>query len=480
MKKIILPFLFLSVLFQSVYTQELISTEFLQSRSKSSLQAEFGSFIKYGVDMYKITYTTPDIYGVTDTASGLFCIPDETYKRYPFLIYQHGTVDSKDDVPSNLEGGYQLAMFWGGMGYLSCAPDYLGLGDSRGFHPYVHSATEASAAIDMILAAKDFPFENIEYNDQLFVTGYSQGGHAAAAAQKAIEENPATSLTVTASAPMSGPYSVSGVMKGILVGDDPYYFPAYGVWTALSYNDVYELSLPPAETFKEPIATWATQFYNHEIGLFDLNEDIIAWLETNYGASVPKHMFQDSILNDLLDDIDSPYDLALQDNDLFDWAPQAPTRLFYCNADDQVPFNNSIIADNAMNAAGALNTDAVPADSLADHGGCVEPAVTLGFLFFAGLQNIEDIDPPVSTVNLDNTLEFQVSPNPATDVLTIRFKNQLSQPVDLNILTLGGQALQSAAFSEDKDIDISRLAPGVYLIQAVAEEGIWVEKVVIF
>jgi hypothetical protein len=39
---------------------------------------------------------------------------------------------------------------------LSAMPDYIGMGGSPGLHPYVHAASEATASIDMIRAAREF------------------------------------------------------------------------------------------------------------------------------------------------------------------------------------------------------------------------------------------------------------------------------------------------------------------------------------
>lgn len=70
--------------------------------------------------------------------------------QLPMVVYEHGTTSGPTDVPSQLRGGFEVAMGYAAFGFITLAPDYLGLGDSRGFHPYVHAATEASASLDMI------------------------------------------------------------------------------------------------------------------------------------------------------------------------------------------------------------------------------------------------------------------------------------------------------------------------------------------
>ena len=113
--------------------------------------------------------------------------------------------------PSERRGGWELAGVGAALGYVAVAPDYLGLGESRGFHPYVHAATEASAAIDLLYAAQEFAEkQKFPLNGQLFLTGYSQGGHASMALHRELERNYSKIFPVSAAAHLSGPYSISG------------------------------------------------------------------------------------------------------------------------------------------------------------------------------------------------------------------------------------------------------------------------------
>lgn len=81
----------------------------------------------------------------------------------------------------------------------------MGLGYGPGLYPDVHAASEATATIDMLRATRNYCQQNaIGLNGQVFLFGYSQGGHATAAAQKMIEEKYPHEFTITASAPMAG------------------------------------------------------------------------------------------------------------------------------------------------------------------------------------------------------------------------------------------------------------------------------------
>jgi hypothetical protein len=463
----IFTLLFFVFTLTSAQAQQLISTEYKGSFTLQEMIDQFGFFMQNGVDMYKITYTTPDIEGVLDTASGLVVIPvrDEQF-AYPLLCYQHGTVDGPVDVPSNLQGGYQLAAIFAGLGYVVSAADFLGLGEARGFHPYVHADTEASAAIDMLFAVREMaPQMGFYLNDQLFISGYSQGGHAAMAAHRNIQLDYPDDFTVTASAPMSGPYSVSTVFEPFVQNEIEYFFPAYIAYTVLSYDLAYDLFDNVEQYFKQPYATTIQQFRDGNFGVSTTNNLLISQLESLEGASIPKFMFQDSVINAINDDPQHPANLALADNDVFDWAPDAPTRLYYCMADDQVPFMNSVVADSVMNANGAPDVDALDVNPAADHGQCVEPATTSAILFFGNYQLLD-------VVNVNTIGDFeqpQVFPNPAA---THFWVENMPPNARLELMDVNGKVLhQQIAQSDREEVSIQGLNAGLYLLRITAIDG---------
>lgn len=468
--------LLLATIFNSqIHSQDLISTQYLGELSKTEMQAFYGQIMQNGIKRYKVTYTTKDVHGVIDTASGLIVVPiREEAQVYPLLCYQHGTVDDPNDVPSNLQGGSALATVWGGLGYITAAADYLGLGESRGFHPYVHAATEASAAIDLLFATRQFVSENGYFlNDQLFITGYSQGGHAAAAVQKEIQENFSDAFTITASAPMSGPYSISSAMVGLTQVEEPYYFLGYLVYTVLSMNLAYDLGYEMEEIFKPPYIGAIQSFYNREIGVSSLHSQLTTTIATEVGtAPFPRIIFQDSVLLNMAANPNHPLNVALRDNDLFDWTPTAPTRLYYCMADDQVPFRNSVIADSIMNINGAPDVMAVDVNSNFNHGQCVNPAITQGAIFFLQYQSI--------TTDTKNSPKHEPSflfPNPGNGKL------QFQQSEDLTNITVydieGQLQYQLNRLTDGSILDISHLPKGLYFLRWNTRLGENTQRIII-
>ena len=446
----------------NAFSQNVVEVTFIESRTKEAISSDFGVDAQFDVKLYKMLYETPDIQGNLDTASGLFIIPDDPTGTFPLLSYSHGTVNGRNDVPSLLEGGAELAIIFGSLGYVTAAADFLGLGTARGVHPYVHADSEASASVDMLYAMRAHAETDpaITLNDQVFVTGYSQGGHAAMATHRLIETELSNDFTVTAAAPMSGPYSISQEMRKFTTGDDPYLFVAYLASLVLSYEAAYgNIYTDLEEIFKPQFVDDIISFRNEEITLFELNTQML--FKLNFlGGFIPKLMLQDSIREIVVNDGEHPLMDALRDNDVFDWTPVTPTRLFYCTADDQVTFRNSILADSVMNANGATDLDATDVASNQDHGGCVDPATTATIAFFAQYQDVMVGTDEVFTQNL-----FEVYPNPVRDVLTIQMGIEQTDNFTVNLFDVYGKLIRTEIASGDKlEIEVADLPVGMYLL----------------
>ncbi|MCB0704335.1 MAG: T9SS type A sorting domain-containing protein [Saprospiraceae bacterium] len=467
MKKLLL-FICLAFTMQ-VNAQQLISYEQVGAISHAQMIQDYGIFIQYGVRLYAIEYTSLDLDGNSTNVSGLLVVPDDENRIFPRLVYQHGTVDSPEDVPSLLAGGYELAAVFGGMGYVTLAPDFLGLGVSELFHPYVHADSEAQVAIDMLFATEeifDTSFGSL-LNDQVFVTGYSQGGHAAMAAFQKLETEYADDYTVTAAAPMSGPYDISGAMTDFTLGDNAYYFPAYLAYTALSYQEAYgTLFSSIGDFFKPEFAPMIQQFYDREITLGTLNTFLINELTNLYGASVAKYSLLDDVLTAIETDPNDPINVALADNDVYDWTPLAPTRMFYCMADDQVTYQNSLVAEAAMLANGATDVEAVDVDPSADHGGCVSPAVTQTIIFFAQFQEIGDYS---ATADLTAT-QLKIAPNPTDGKVFITMPENQSGQADIRLLDLKGKTYANWQIENQgakQELQLGQYPAGMYTLEII-------------
>ncbi|MGB3548216.1 MAG: T9SS type A sorting domain-containing protein [Saprospiraceae bacterium] len=486
MQKALLLSLMLCLGLTTARSQEMVSVNLQAELSTTLLTFTVGTFVpvQYAVKAYGVTYTTTDAFGQPDTASGMMAIPVPNNPAaapfFPLAIYHHGTVPDRTAVPSNPSTQERLLAF--GLttnGYITLAPDYFGLGSNAGLHPYVHAETEARSATDLLLAARAWlTDQEIRYNQQLFLTGYSQGGHASAATHRAIETDPALSdLTVTAASHLSGPYDISGIMGDLIFGPDRYDFLSYLAYTYISYNYVYGMYDDLGQVFQPEYVPAIDSFINEQLDLDQLNDrmNTILTAETGDEESIPAPIFQDSILDILANQPDHPINVALRDNDLYNWAPQAPTRLFYCTADEQVPFQNALKADSVMTALGAPDVEAVSGGPLS-HGGCVFPAVVFSLNFFNQFAVISSNDDPEVFVG-----NLQLSPNPVRSGGLIRFSAPELLPSDATISLIGmdGRHICRLQGNFSDGLRMPNLAAGVYVLRIESAGRRLVERVVV-
>ncbi len=449
--------------------QELIAVELKGSRSLEELQETYGPFTQYGVNLYKILYTTTGIEGQKDTASGLVVLPEIEVGDWPLVVYLHGTINLRDSIPSNLSPEAQIPTVYSGVGSIALAPDLLGYGASEGFHPYLHAASEASSALDMMLAAQAMlAAREITTDGRLLIAGYSQGGHSAAALHRLLESQYPEQFPVTGGAFMSGPYSLSGVMKDEILGDEQYFFPAFVVNVLLSYHMIYGIYEELSMLFKEPYLAWAELFYSGLIEQRDLNEGLIDALNETEGGVFPKLMLQDSVLQNLEANPNHPITRALMANDVDDWAPQAPVQLIYCSGDDRVPYENSLAAEAAMTAAGAPAVTTLDVGPMLDHEACVEPAALASLLFFGQLTPVEDI------AGQDSSL--RIYPNPLRRDL---FVEGISGSFHFGLYDAGGRLVYSTLGTGAGPLSLPILNPGLYVARINAREGNWSLKLVV-
>jgi len=448
----------------NIQSQDIVSVEKLGERSRAEVQREFLTVsITYGTIYYKVRYTSVDAKGEKDTLSGLLVIPNQKNNIYPMLVYQHGTSSCKTCVPSRLgsAGGDEgeLGCLFAGLGYVSCLPDYVGMGDGRGFQTYVHASTLASATHDMVLAVKQWmeTQSDIEINDQLFITGYSQGGYASMAYQKFLEENVSTSA-VTASAHLSGPFSLSGVMRDLILSDAPYLYVAYLPNTVMGFNEYYNVFEKTSDFFKPEYVEDINRYISGEFNIVQLNVSLLIKLNIFSGRQVTKNMIRNDVLEEIVNNPDHPLNRILRENDLFNWKPETPTAIFYCRADDQVPFMNSVVARDTMMALGVQNLLVRDVLSTGNHGECVQPALTATIQYFRQYQNIRTNTQDVAFSNL------RIFPNPTSQIIHIESaSNEIKR---LDIKDIYGKSLVHLDNLNTYNLsqDVSSFTSGLYFV----------------
>ena len=469
MKHILLCFSLLFV--QFISSQVLLNDSLLGTYLPSVFTGQGIPGALYEVEVYKIVYTTFDVNDEPTVASGLLSIPLISCDL-PTMVYCHGTVFHKEDVPSRFNSEGFLGAAAASNGYLSIAPDYLGLGDSPGMHPYMHTETHGEASFHMIRAAEQFCYENdILLNGQLFVTGYSQGGHAALALLKHIQEYPADDfvLNVVATVGGSGPFDVSGEQYEMVMADQPYSSGAYIPYVLFSYQAIYgNLYNSLDELFVAPYEETLPPLFDGTYSGSQIQSAMPA---------IPNQIFHTDVIQDLETDPSHPVNLALQDNDLYDWTPQTPVRLIYCTGDEQVTYQNSLKAEQTMNINGAPNVTSIMAGT-GDHSDCFEPYLLSTLVWFDQLK--EDCITGIS--ENDILVDWAVYPNPVDDFLYISIGSEIQTDLDVFISDLTGKTVLEKKYVSDTkvmELDLNDLNKGIYMVHFQFEDQILTKRVVV-
>lgn len=410
---------------------------------------------QFTINVYKLNYLCKDAFDTLVPASGLLIVPQDTCDL-PIYSYNHGTMSAKSEAPSTLFGAEPLiGLSMGSNGYLSIMPDYLGLGDGAGLHPYQHAKTEAYANVFMLKALKEYcAVNNINLNNQLFLSGYSQGGHAAMATQRMIETDFSTEFTVSACTPMSGAYDMSGTMLNLMLSNNPYPTPGYLPYIVLSWNLIYQIYPNISDVFKVPYNTTLPPLFN---GTYTM------WYIHNNMPSVPKNIFDSTYFYNFSNTPSHPLRLALYNNNTFtNWTPVGPMHMFYCTADDQVPYQNAIVAQDSLKAQGCNTCDAILVNANLNHTGCVQYALFMAKNYMDSIR----YDGCLS-IGIENTTgvknNFTVYPNPAAGIIYIN--NSAEQRYDIAISDITGSIVfEEKNYENKKPIKTDFLDNGVYFV----------------
>ncbi len=312
------------------------------------------------VRFVQIEYQTVGAAGESTNASAAVGVPTgghpECQGPRPLLLYAHGTSADRDyDFFTSAEGfgGVVLAMF-AARGYLVVAPEYTGYGRSwLDYHPYLQAEPQSADMIDALRAAETWFLREGLARRELFVSGYSQGGHVAMATHRRIERDLVDEFTVTGSFPMSGPYALERTFSQLLGGRS-----AEGQ-TALVPFVVDGLlradpALAPADRyFNAPYDTTARDLFP---GSMDAEEALAAGRIPPYllAAHGQPHLLRETFVTDYLAETENPLRRALTANSLLDWAPRAPLGLCGGGKDPLVFFDNSFVARDAFAERGVI------------------------------------------------------------------------------------------------------------------------------
>lgn len=307
----------------------------------SGLQPLTGT-AKCNVTMAQINYQTSGVQpGELSNASAAVLIPGgaNCSGPFPLVAFARGTNLYKSHTNADpTDPTAQILMnFFAAQGYAVVATDYLGYAlSSYPYHPYMHADTEASAVIDSIRGTRlAAPSLGLALNGKVMVSGYSQGGHAAMATQRAIEGQNSGEFNLVASAPLAGPYYVSAAL--IDGATDPIFgvqeFVPFQItaWQKM-YGNVYSST---SEIFNSPYDGYIANLFPATVDAATL----AGMLPAGTPAQAEQAMFKAAYLSDLAINPNNATIVAAKKQDLLPgWDPKAPTRLCGGSGDPTVKF----------------------------------------------------------------------------------------------------------------------------------------------
>lgn len=437
----------------------------------ASLNLIPGVVPRYGAVVYYIGYTTINPDGLPVNASGALMLPlTDTCNYFPLVSFQHGTVLYRYDVPSRNNNEAVVGQLFASQGFAACMPDYLGMGDSPGFHPYLHAASEATATLDLIRACRAFMTDSLHlnHNGQLFLGGYSQGGHATMATHKYIEDNNLTgTFNVVASAPGAGPYHLSGAQADMVFLNPAYPRQGYIVYMIYGWNSVYhDLFAHPSDIFKAPWDSIIPPLMDGFSGMNQLNNVLPDSLHEYISDSVYQLIMDHYTKNHVVWQ-------HLQDNDNHDWKPSAPVRMLYCEADEQVSYLNSVNALQAMLQNGATDVEAINLNPSGTHGSCALPALAHMIQWFNALKT--DCYNPTALAELFAG-RLLIAPNPVSQLFVI----ESPCGTKAELVNLQGRVERVYDLKAGHNtIGTGSLKPGVYVVRMVCGRVVYVGRLVV-
>jgi hypothetical protein len=382
MLKKIIPFylLFNLIFFQDTLKAQLISYEVIDTFSKDELKQHWKDSkvpqlmlpIKNDVVLYDMLYYTNWVDGSRIPVSGLYFAPI-TKKSFPVVVYNHGTRIRKGRS-NKIRGENLISMLFAADGYGVIMPDYIGLGKSDKTHLYCHADSEADAGIDFLKIIEGFNSKNnLKWNKELFITGYSQGGHSTLALHRKLQNEYPDKFPVTASSPMSGPYDLAVTQAEVMYKEysQPHYLPYLIIGANTAYNiwpdeKLYSIFQPPYDTIIPD--------------LFDGNH---TYADINSALPIiPKDMLRPEMNLEYETNPDYFFRKIMIENSVDDWKPESPVQFCFCKGDEEVKWENAVVAHDKMKAKGAEYIYLLNVGDEYNHRQCADYACVYSKFFF--------------------------------------------------------------------------------------------------
>ena len=334
-----------------------VATELRNARLGPGAPALGAGAVRYGVAAYRVLYRTVNAAGQSARASGLVAFPVGRNGKLPLVDYGHGTTAYRLDVPSSfgldaqrdgLEGRWSSELF-ASAGFAVAEPDYIGMGGAPSRPEYMVANAEASASLDLLRAAAAIAGRlGHRLASGVLVTGFSQGGAAAMAVGRDLQQGTLPGFRLGALAPVSGPYDLLGAqLPGMFNGQIAAAIaPYYAGYTFTAWNPFYHIYRAPADAFRQPYAASVEGLFNGSHP--DLQ--IITALPQRL-----QDLFTTRYLRLLMHPTGALKAALIRNSTCTGWTPRVPVRLYAASGDTTV---TQVNAQHCLQAIRARRGDA--------------------------------------------------------------------------------------------------------------------------
>jgi len=302
--------------------------------------------VRYGIAAFRLVYDTIDATGQPTTAGALAVLPRRGERDLRVVCWLHGTTVYRGDVASLAEESPDrlIAFAFAAAGYAVSAPDYLGLGLGPGYHPFRDPSSEVTAALDALQATRALAErEGHVLDGRILVSGFSQGGPAAMALGRALQEGADTQFSLGALAPVGGPFDTSGTLQ-LALENEIDLAAAYLAYLVVAWNRLHHLYDSPSEAFQAPYdATVETLIDGEHRG-----EEILPAL-----PATPAELFTPAFMDRLREPSGALQEALAEADGTCDWRPRIQVSIYASRGDRDVPIANAEYCQEILQAHGA-------------------------------------------------------------------------------------------------------------------------------
>lgn len=346
-------------------------------------------FEEFGIHFEKIKYMskTPNMQEEKELSALLIVPMYHDKKDIPLICYQHGSTLKRENAPSQYSPWLPkswdvLQVIWAELESISkpvawLMPDYQGMGEDKDTsyaQPLLAADPLAYAVADAIDSVYKLDYlykdEQVKWNKELYLMGYSQGGFVTMTATRLLRSGYKGLLTTNSPkinlikcAPMGGPYALSEEMVKIFTSTEPYPEPTVIPQAIRGFYERYkDVDEPSANIF------WKNNSINEEpadlikvwdmiLGLKETEEEVEHFLKKSPINGIPYKILHPKIL-DMLKKADPLLIDTLKKNEPFTkWDEtidksidkKLPIKLFHATNDKHVNIENAEKANKSLN-----------------------------------------------------------------------------------------------------------------------------------